>query len=91
MAALYIKDSRVAERAAQFAHRLGTTKTEAISRALDALEADLAKGKDAQPGFAERIARWRLEHPPLPPTGLAADKDYADWLSGEEDVVDPFR
>lgn len=91
MASLYIKDGGVAERTARIAARLGTTKTEAVSRALDALEADLATQVFDQPSFEARLAQWRKQNPPLPPTGLTTDKAFADWLSGEEDVIDPFR
>lgn len=91
MASLYIKDPDTAGRVATIARQLGTTKTEALRRALDALEATFPTSVSNRPSFGEKMEKWRRDNPPLPPTGLTADKAFSDWLSGEEDVVDPFR
>ena len=90
MASLYIKDSLTAARVGRFAERLGTTKTDTIRRALDALEAKLGTSEPAEAtgSLAERLSAWRKANPLPPPTGLKADKAFFDWLSSEENVDD---
>jgi len=43
------------------------------------------------PDAPQWIVKFWRDHPLPPPTGLKADKAFFDWLSGEEDVHDPFR
>jgi antitoxin VapB len=89
MASLFIKDQATAERVGRFAARLGTTKTDAVRQALDALEDKLAAADPIPPrgSLSERMAAWRKANP-LPPKVHEADKAFFDWLSGEEDVED---
>ncbi|MDO6412792.1 type II toxin-antitoxin system VapB family antitoxin [Sphingomonas sp. BIUV-7] len=90
MASLYIKDSVTAARVGRVAERLGTTKTDTIRRALDALEAELSSSepRKAENSLIDRLDAWRAAHPLPSPTGHQADKAFFDWLSGEEDVED---
>lgn len=82
MASLYIKDPETAAIAARLAKRLGTTKTEAVRRALQ--DAEGAIGDAPAPRrWADWIADYRREHPLPPSTGKKADKAFFDWLSGE--------
>lgn len=83
MGALYIKDERTAFLAERVASRLGTTKTEAVRRALEAIERDLAPMHD-KPARRERLLAY-LNRDPLPArTGRKADKAFFDRLWGEE-------
>lgn len=85
MASLYIKDSEVAGRVHRIAQRLGTTKTEAVSRALAALEERIGPDRlNRQPGFAERMSAYRADHP-LPPKIRETDKAFYDRLWNEPD------
>lgn len=90
MASLFIKDSETAALATELAAKLGKTKTEVVRDLLRERKAELAAA-EPKPDFVERIAAWRAANPLPPPTGLKADKAFFDWLSGEEDVHDPFR
>ncbi len=83
MASLYIKDSSMAARADQFAKRLGTTKTEVVRQAFDALEEKLGP-EQPKLGWIEWIEQHRRDHPLPPPTGLKADKAFFDEMWGEE-------
>lgn len=90
MASLYIKDSATNDRAERLARRLATTKTDVVGRGLKALEDQLGP-EQPEVDFVEWVRERRRRHPlpPLPDRGT--DKAVADWLSGEEDVHDPFR
>jgi antitoxin VapB len=90
MASLFIKDSETAALANELAARLGTTKTEIVRDLLRRRKAELAQ-TEPRPDFVEWLVQYRRDHPLPPPTGQKADKAFYDWLSGEEDVVDPFR
>lgn len=90
MASLFIKDSETAALAAELAARLKVTKTELVRDCLKRRKAELGEEKE-KPDFVEWMKRYRRDHPLPPATGLKADKAFFDWLSGEEDVDDPFR
>ena len=83
MASLYIKDPHTAERVAAIAQQLGTTKTEALRRALDALEKDLSP-EARKRTLLGKMDAWREANPLTPPTGLKADKAFFDAMWGEE-------
>jgi antitoxin VapB len=82
MASLYIKDQVTASRVADLSRRLGTTKTETVRRALEALEHTLPPEEDLH----ARIAAWRRAHPLGRPTGLEADKAFYDSLYEDDDL-----
>jgi antitoxin VapB len=90
MASLFIKDSETAALATELAARLGKTKTEVVRDLLRRSKAELGEA-EPKPDFVEWLARYRRDHPLPKPTGKKADKAFFDSLSGEEDVVDPFR
>ncbi|KQM28740.1 MULTISPECIES: type II toxin-antitoxin system VapB family antitoxin [unclassified Sphingomonas] len=90
MASLYIKDPETAAAVARVAKRLGTSKTQAVRDAIRRVEDDLDKATPRQ-DLREWMREYRAKHPLPPPTGLQADKAFYDWLSGEEDIVDPVR
>ena len=76
---LYIKDDATAALVAELAKAVGTTKSDAVRRAVEAELARLAPKKPLREVFAEIRARR-----PLPPlTGEVADKAFFDDLSGE--------
>ena len=83
MASLYIKDPDTAERVAKIARQLGTTKTEALRRALSALEKELSPEARTSILLA-RLDAHRKAHPLPPPTGRKADKAFFDEMWGEE-------
>ncbi len=83
MASLYIKDSDTADRVTRIAQRLGTTKTEAVRRALLALEEQLPN--DPADDLVAKLHAWQRAHPLGRATGLAADKAFYDSLyEGDE-------
>jgi antitoxin VapB len=90
MASLYIKDSETAALAAELAARLGTTKTDVVRDLLRRRKAELGDAPPKQ-DFVQWLEQYHRDHPLPEPTGLKADKASFDWLSGEEDVDDPFR
>ena len=77
--ALYIKDEATAALVTELAQAIGTTKSEAVRRAVTAELASVKPRKPLREVFAELHAR----HPLPPPTGLLADKAFFDDLSGE--------
>ena len=84
MASLYIKDAETAALADRVSRRLGTSKTDAVRRALVALERSLPE----RPSVAMLIAdldAWRRDHPLPPETGGPADKAFYDRLWDEAD------
>ncbi|MGY4396976.1 antitoxin VapB [Sphingomonas sp. UYAg733] len=89
MASLFIKDSETAALAAELAARLGTTKTDVVRDSLRRRKAELGDLPPKQ-DFIQWLDQYRRDHPLPPRTGLKADKAFFDWLSGEEDVDDPF-
>lgn len=90
MASLFIKDSETAALATELAAKLGKTKTEVVRDLLRKRKAELTKPESTRDIIA-KLDAWRAANPLPPPTGLKADKAFFDWLSGEEDVHDPFR
>lgn len=76
---LYIKDDATAALVAELAQATGTTKSEAVRRAVSA---ELARLKPRRP-LRELFAELRARHPLPPPTGNVADKAFFDDLSGE--------
>ena len=79
MASLYIKDSVTAGLVEELAARRGTTKTEAVRRAV---EAELAREEPVMT-VREKLDDFYRRFPPLEPTGLKADKAFFDDLSGD--------
>lgn len=90
MASLFIKDSETAALATELAAKLGKTRTEVVRDLLRERKAALI-AQEPRPDFVTWVSEYRRKHPLPPPTGLKADKAFFDWLSGEEDVDDPFR
>ncbi len=82
MASLFIKDSETADLVTRVAKRLGTTKTDAVHRAMAELEAGLDRF-DLNPDAPEWLKQFWRDHPIPPPTGLKADKAFFDELSGD--------
>lgn len=83
MASLYIKDIKTADRVAAMATRLGTTKTETLRRAMDALEKELSPTERTAAMLA-KLDAYRAAHPLPPPTGRKADKAFFDEMWGED-------
>lgn len=83
MASLYIKDGKMAERATQLARRLGTTKTDVVRKAFEALEEKLGP-ENTKPDFLAWLIAHRRDNPLPPPTGLKADKAFFDEMWDEE-------
>jgi antitoxin VapB len=76
---LYIKDDETAALVAELARRRGTTKQEAVKRAVQSdLDSD-----PAPMSFMDRLRKLWAENPMPPPTGKNADKAFFDDLSGE--------
>ena len=89
MASLYIKDPETARRVTEAARRLGVTKTEAVRRALTALEPRLPVERlpasaESTKEFIARIDAWRRERLPHPRTGQEAGKAFYDSLYDDE-------
>lgn len=82
MASLFIKDNKTASLAERVAKRLGTTKTEAVRRGLEAIEAEMDRSEPRETA-RQKLERFWREHPLPPPTGLKADKAFYDELSGD--------
>ena len=76
---LQIRNRRVVELAARLAANRRTTKTEAVLRAL---ENELAR-IEGEKSLAERLKPLRERLAAVPRTGLKADKDFYDDLSGD--------
>jgi antitoxin VapB len=77
---LYIKDDQTAELVSELARRRGVSEQDAVKLAVKAeLERTTAKAP-----LEERFAALRAAHPLPPATGLKADKDFFDELSGEQ-------
>ena len=83
-ASLYVKDHVTAGRVARLALTLGTTQTETLRRALDALEGQLSPDERSRL-FREKLAEWHRQHPLGEPTGLEADKAFYDSLNDEDE------
>jgi antitoxin VapB len=77
---LYGKDSVTAELVGELARALGVTKQEAVRRAVLAA----LKTKAAETPLRDRLAALRARHPLPRATGLVADKNFFDQLSGED-------
>jgi antitoxin VapB len=76
---LQIRNHRVVELAAKLAAVRRSTKTDAV---LTALENELAR-IERERSLAERIKPIQERIAAVPPTGLEADKDFFDDLSGD--------
>jgi antitoxin VapB len=76
---LQIRNRRVVELAAKLAAVRRSTKTDAV---LSALENELAR-IESEKSLAERLKPLQERIAALPRTGLEADKDFYDDLSGD--------
>lgn len=81
MASLYIKDSETNERVSRLASRLGLSKTEAVRRAVEALEA--RSGDDKLLRARDWLARFDARFPTPAARDSVADKAFFDSLSGD--------
>ena len=90
MASLFIKDAETAALANQVAARLGTTKTDAVRRALRSLPEGGAANAKPVGSTAAWLREYRRAHPLPDLTAMQADKAFYDWLSDEEDVPNPW-
>lgn len=87
VASLFIKDPATAELAGRVALQLGTTKTAAVNRGLQALERGSVS--EAKPGStADWLRAYRAAHPLPDVEAMKIDKAFYDSLSDEEDIVD---
>ncbi|MDQ2080267.1 type II toxin-antitoxin system VapB family antitoxin [Xanthobacteraceae bacterium Astr-EGSB] len=75
---LYIEDDQIAELVSELARRRGVSEQDAVKLAVTAE----LEGSTAKPSLEERFAAFRAA-PLLPATGLKADKDFFDELSGD--------
>lgn len=91
MPSLFIKDADATQKVKAMAKRLGTTQTETVRRGMAALEEKLGAPISVELTFMEKMKEYRRLNPLPPLAGKAPDKAFYDWLSGEEDVHDPFR
>lgn len=76
---LQIRNRRVVELAAKLAATRHSTKTDAV---LSALENELAR-IEGEKSLAERLKPLQERIAAVPRTGLEADKDFYDDLSGD--------
>jgi antitoxin VapB len=76
---LQIRNRSVVELAAKLAAVRGSTKTDAVLSALENELARIERGKS----LAERLKPLQERIAALPHTGLEADKDFYDDLSGD--------
>jgi antitoxin VapB len=81
VASLYIKDSETNERVSRLATRLGLSKTEAVRRAVEALEQH--GGDDRLSRARDWLARFDARFPVPEPREAPADKTFFDSLSGD--------
>lgn len=80
MASLYIKDERTNALVDELARLRGTSKTEAVRRAVEA-ELELERNRSvATP--RQRLENFYKRYPLPEPSGLVADKAFYDDLSG---------
>lgn len=84
MASLYIKDQETAALAERVSRRLGTSKTNAVRRALAALERTMPD-RPSTNALLAKLDDWRARHPLPAETGKAADKAFYDQLWDEPD------
>ncbi len=78
MASLYIKDDRTNALVDRLARLHGTSKTEAVRRAV---EAELERSRH-QSSPRERLEEFYRRYPVPESSGLAAEKAFFDELSG---------
>ncbi len=76
---LFIKDEFTTRLVNELAQRRGTTKQDAVKRAV---QAELERESKDLP-LREKLALWHKLHPLPPATGKIADKAFFDDLSGE--------
>ncbi|WP_174291464.1 type II toxin-antitoxin system VapB family antitoxin [Sphingomonas bacterium] len=89
MASLFIKDPEAAALAGRVALRLGTTKTEAVKRALRLID----KGDDPlslSTSTNQWLREYRAAHPLPDREQMKINKAFFDSLSGEENIIDPW-
>jgi antitoxin VapB len=79
--AIHIRDPGTDQLVRELARKRGIGLTEAIQQAV---AAELAREESRQ-SLAERIRPIQEDIARRGRTGLAADKAFFDWLSGEED------
>lgn len=84
MASLFIKDPATSALVAKLARQRGTTKTEAVRRAVEAeLARDAPRGSRAATQSAKEYLDAFYARYPIPrPSGYKADKAFFDDLSG---------
>jgi antitoxin VapB len=75
---LFIKDDATAALVARLASQRGLSKQAAVKLAV---QAELERGEAAVP-LRDRFAALRAAYPLPPATGVAADKQFFDDLSG---------
>lgn len=80
MASLYIKDTEANALAERLARERGLTKTAAVKLAL---RHELERKKPGRRPMRERMIDFWERHPLPPETGLKADKQFYDALSGD--------
>ena len=76
---LYIKNPATTALVDELARHRGVTKQEAVRQAV---QAELDR-RPARRSFAVRVARFHVENPLPPRSGLNADKAFYDEMSGE--------
>jgi antitoxin VapB len=89
MASLYIKDSETADLAQQVASRLGTTKTDAVRRALRSLVPQETSSTHST-STVQWLLDYRAAHPLPDRERMKADKAFYDSLNDEDDICDPW-
>ena len=79
MASLYIKDHETAALAERLSRRLGTSKTDAVRRALAAFERSMPE-RPSTAALLATLDEWRADHPLPRENGKPADKAFFDRL-----------
>jgi antitoxin VapB len=79
--AFHIRDERTDKAVRALAKRRGISMTEAVRVAV---EGELARLAEDERPMLERIRDIQERVAAYPRTGLAADKAFYDWLSGDE-------
>jgi antitoxin VapB len=84
VASLYIKDPETAAMAERLSRRLGTSKTDAVRRALAAMERAMPD-RPSTGALLAKLDHWRAAHPLPPEAGPKADKAYFDRMWDDAD------
>lgn len=82
MGALFIKEGKTSRAVERLAKSLGLTKADTVLRAVESLEANIARDS-RNPDAPDWLKQFWRDHPLPPPTGKKADKAFFDELSGE--------